>query len=162
MLWTNAALGRAGLALVAAGLLACEPIGPIAGGELSGELQGPPDDWSFASGEETLELETRPEDPHSVTVWYVVHDGKLYIPSRHPERKRWVRNVLEDPRVRVRVEGRLYPGRIARASDPAELEPVVPALLEKYGIEPPEPGGEREVWLFRIDPAPPPLDAGGS
>jgi hypothetical protein len=156
MAWTRAATARIGLALVGAVLLACEPIGPIAGGRLSGEpVSGPVDDWSFADPEPTIQIETRPGDPHSVTVWCVAHEGRLYVPSRHPERKRWVKNVLEDPRVRVRVDGRLYEGVAVRVTDAAEIEGVVPALLRKYEIEPRDAEEERDVWLFRIDSAPP-------
>lgn len=156
MAWTRAATARIGLALVGAAFVACEPIGPIAGGRLSGEaVTGPVDDWSFADPEPTIQIETRPDDPHSVTVWCVAHEGRLYVPSRHPERKRWVKNVLEDPRVRVRVGGRLYEGVAVRVTDAAEIEGVVPALLRKYEIEPRDAEEERDVWLFRIDSAPP-------
>jgi hypothetical protein len=144
-----------GLALLAAGLLACEPMGPIAGGELSGEEAGPIADWSFAAGEKTIEIETNPSDPHSVTVWCVVQEGRLYVPSRHPDRKRWIRNVAADPRVRVRVGERIFPGVMVQTRDPDELAVVVPALLQKYEIEPRDAEGE-DVVVFRVDPPAPP------
>jgi hypothetical protein len=147
--------GRVARAWLAAGLLACQPIGPIAGGKLSGEEVGAPvEDWSFAAGADTIQLETNPSDPHSVTVWYVVHGGRLYVPSRHPDRKRWVRNAAADPRVRVKVGERIYPGVIRRVGEEGELAAVVPALLQKYELEPREAEGE-DVVLFRIDAAAP-------
>jgi hypothetical protein len=156
MAWTRAARARIGLAVVGMALLACDPIGPIAGGRLSGEpASGPVSDWSFVEPARTIQIETRPDDPHSVTVWCVAHQGRLYIPSRHPERKRWVKNLLETPRVRVRVDGRLYDGVAVRVTDATELEGVVPALLRKYEIEPREAEKERDVWIFRIDPPAP-------
>ena len=142
---------RLGLGLGVLALAACEPLGPIPGGRLGGrEAAEPVADWSFARDAETIEVETRPGDPHSVTVWCVVHAGRLYVPSRHPRNKRWVQNVLEDPRVRVRVGDSVYLGRVQRVTDEAELEAVVPDLLAKYGSERPEE--EPDVWLFRIDP----------
>ncbi len=92
----------------------------------------------------------------------MVHGPHLYIPSRDPRRKRWVANVLRDPRVRVGVEGRIYPARAVRITSEQEAEPVVRAELRKYlGIEAeharalleaPAPGDDRaEVWLFRIE-----------
>lgn len=139
-------------ALVSLLATACEPIGPIAGGRLGGEVAGsPPSDWSFANRHETIEIETRPESPHSVTVWCVSHDGALYVPTRDPEKKHWVSNVLEDPRVRVRVGGVLYEGRAVRVTDPAELDDAVPALLAKYEIDAESVAGV-DAWLFRIDP----------
>ena len=144
-------LGFAALALAAA----CEPLGPIPGGRLGGrEVAEPVADWSFARDAQTIQIETRVGDPHSVTVWCVVHAGRLYVPSRHPENKRWVRNVLGDPRVRVGVGDSVYPGRALRVTDEAELEAVVPDLLAKYGIERPEEE-EPDAWLFRIDPPTP-------
>jgi hypothetical protein len=140
------------LAVAAFAVLACEPVGPIPGGRLSGEeVSTPVTDWSFAGDAQTIQLETDPEDPYSVTVWFVVHQGRLYVPSRHPENKRWIRKILADPHVRVRVGERMYRGLAHRVDDHAELEAVVPVLLQKYGIERDE-GDERDAWILRIDP----------
>jgi hypothetical protein len=133
---------------------ACGPVGPIPGGKLEGEVVAEPvDDWSFTNPHETIQLETRVEDPHSVTVWCVAQEGRLYIPSRHPEKKRWVQHVEEDPQVRVRVADRIYPARIARVTDPAELEAVVPLLIRKYDLDPPDADEEKDVWVFRVESA---------
>jgi hypothetical protein len=140
-------IGVACLALA----MACEPWGPIPGGRLEGTLVSEPvSDWSFTDAHSTVELETRPESPYSVTVWCVSRDGVLYVPSRHAEKKSWVQHVLADPRVRVKVGERIYPATIARVEDPAEIEAVVPALVAKYDLDPPEEGEEQEVWLFRL------------
>jgi hypothetical protein len=145
------ARARLALACAAVAAAACEPLGPIPGGRLQGEaVREAVSDWSFANPHETIQIETRVEDPHSVTVWCVAHEGRLYIPSRHPEKKRWVQNVQEDPRVRVRVAGKIYVGRASRVTDPAEIEAVVPALLRKYDLDPPQ-DEEPDVWIFRID-----------
>ena len=65
-----------------AGSLACGPIGPFAGGALSGDV-GPASvsDWSSASSFETAQLETRPSDPHSVNTWFASIGAKLYSPT---------------------------------------------------------------------------------
>ena len=132
---------------------ACEPIGPIPGGRLDGTVApGPVADWSFSDVYQTIQLETRPEDPHSVTVWCSTHEGRLYIPSRKPNKKRWVKYVTEDPRVRVRIGGTLYAGRAVRVTDEAEIEALVPAVLKKYDLSEPEDEDTPEVWFFRIDP----------
>jgi hypothetical protein len=131
---------------------ACGPIGPIPGGKLEGEVVAEPvEDWSFTNPHETVQLETRLEDPHSVTVWCVAQEGRLYIPSRHPEKKRWVQYVAEDARVRVGVDDRIYPARIARVTDRAELEAVVPLLIRKYELDPPDAEEEKDVWVFRVE-----------
>jgi hypothetical protein len=140
-------IGVACLALA----LACEPWGPIPGGRLEGQVVAEPvRDWSFTDAHSTVELETRPADPYSVTVWCVVHDGSLYVPSRYAEKKSWVQYVLDDPRVRLRVGERIYPAAMTRVRDPEEIEAVVPALVAKYDLGPPEEGEEEDVWLFRL------------
>ena len=154
--------GRARLHLAVAcavlALAACGPVGPIPGGKLEGEVVAEPvDDWSFTNPHETIQLETRLEDPHSVTVWCVAQEGRLYIPSRHPEKKRWVQHVAEDARVRVRVADRIYPASIARVTDRAELEAVVPLLIRKYELDPPDAEEEKDVWVFRVESRPPPI-----
>ena len=99
---------------------------------------------------------------HSVTVLATAYNGDLYVPSRHAPNKRWVQNILVDPRVRIGVAGRVYPGRALRVTDLAEAEGAARALVGKYlGMEPeivrplqgpPPPGDDRaEVWTFRIE-----------
>lgn len=141
-----------GAALLLAIGLGCEPIGPIPGSALSGEPAEFPADWSFTDDVETIQIETRPSRPHSVTVWCATLDGRLYVPSRSPSRKRWVRYVGEDPSVRVRVGERLFTARAVRVTDDAEIEALVPHLLEKYDLQRPDPDTVQQVWFFRIDP----------
>ena len=103
---------------------------------------------------------------HAVTILCVAAEGRLYVMARHAPRKRWVQNVMRDPRVRIAVGDALYEGRAVRlGGDPEDPESraVVRAFLRKYvGIEapearslpgPPGPGEDRaEVWTFRIEP----------
>ena len=133
--------------------LGCEPMGPLPGGVLSGEVvTDPPSDWSFLDHVDTCAVETRPDDPYSVTVWCVGHEGKLYVPSRDPQEKTWVKNVLADPRVRLQADGRLYERTVVRVTDEAEGEAVAQTLIAKYEIERPEGEDAPEVWLFRLEP----------
>jgi hypothetical protein len=160
------------LGLVAAAVLAgCGPWGPhglFAGGPFLGTTEAQfPEDWSFTDDQMLIAIETRGRWlRHSVTILCVAADGKLYVMARHAPRKRWVRNVARDPRVRLRVGGHLYEGRAVRVDDdPAERDAaaaVARAFLRKYvGIDapgarplegPPGPGDDRaEVWTWRID-----------
>ena len=142
---------------VAASLAACGPLGPFPGGKLRGSVHsGAAPDWSSARDAKQVQLETRPGDPYSVNVWCGVMDGKLYVPSSlilgtdDPAERGWVRNVLADPRVRLRIEGTLYPLRAVRVEDPAELEAVRKLLLAKYDVDPDEHAAA--AWIFRLDP----------
>lgn len=90
------------------------------GGRLSGEeVTEPIEDWSFAD-DAFVDLEVRPDDPYSVELNYVVKDGRLYIDPA--EGRRWFDYLREDPRVRVRFDGRVYPGTAVRVGRPGEIE----------------------------------------
>ncbi len=160
-------------ALLAAVLTAgCGPQGPMGvfpGGPLSGtSVDGPVLDWAFTAEHALVAIETRGRWlDHSVTVVCAAHGGHLYLPSRNAQTKRWVQNVLRDPRVRIGVGDEVYEGRAVRVTESEPGNPVERAFLRKYyGLEveevrflyeSPAPGDDRaEVWLFRIDPLEPP------
>jgi len=116
---------RGGIALVtlflACGIVFCGgPFLLFPGGELSGEVVSEPVvDWSFTSSG-VLDLETRPEDPYSVAINFVVREGKLYIDPA--EGRRWLEHIREDPRVRIRIEGGIYPRRAVLMGRPGDIE----------------------------------------
>ena len=67
-----------------------------------------------------VDLETRPSDPYSVELNYIVMDGKLYIDPA--EGRVWLEYIREDPRVRVRFGDRIYPLEAVLVGQPGELE----------------------------------------
>lgn len=90
------------------------------GGALSGvPVSEPVDDWSFAQ-DPVFELETRPSDPYSVQLNYIVREGSLYIDPA--EGKAWLEHIRQDPDVRVRFGDRVYPARAVLVGKPGELE----------------------------------------
>lgn len=147
--------------------LGCGPQGPmgiVPGGPLAGDvISEPVSDWRFTDDDVTVAIETRGDwIHHSVTVLAVADDGALYVPSREGFRKTWVKNVQGDARVRVGVDGKIYPGLAKRVTDPAEAASVARAILRKYlGLEaanavflldPPDATDDRvDAWLFRIE-----------
>ncbi|MGH0036576.1 MAG: hypothetical protein ACQGVK_16235 [Myxococcota bacterium] len=142
-----------GLAVFALTLMgvACGPMGPIPGGELSGAEAAPPDDWAFSDATETVQLETRPADPYSINVWGVGLGPHFYLAAGEGQASTWARHLVADPEVRLGVEGRLYPLRATRVEDPAEIERVLAAMQEKYDFVP-DPEQRAQAWLFRLDP----------
>lgn len=91
----------------------------LPGGALRGEVvETPVTDWSFVEASHVA-LEVRPTDPYSVNVGYVLRDGRLYVDPA--EGRRWLACIREDPRVRVRVGGRVYAARAVRVTDESEL-----------------------------------------
>lgn len=144
------------LEVVAAVLYArrTNPIAFISGIRLSGEVVTEPvSDWSFARDVQEVALETRPAAPHSVTIWCLVHEGKLYVPGW--DTRAWTYFAIADPRVRVKIGDKIYPGiatRVTGTDMEALREPIREISRTKYGVgaaagSPDVPG----LWLFRID-----------
>ena len=134
-------------------LIRSDPLGPLPGSRLAGdEVAGPISDWSFTDEHMLVYVETRPESPHSVTTICFTHEGRLYIPSQEPKGKRWVEYVTADPRVRIKVGGRVYAGKAVRVTDDALFEVLLAAAQRKYeqyaAVDRESLG---EVWVYRID-----------
>jgi hypothetical protein len=102
-------------------LAACGgPFLVVPGGALRGEVVSEaPTDWSFVD-DAFIDLETRPEDPYSVELNYIVKDGKLYIDPA--EGREWFEHIKADPRVRVRFGGKVYLLEAVLVGRPGELE----------------------------------------
>lgn len=102
--------------------------------------------YSDAFAEDATELETRTwyGIPHSVTVLLVPRGDKLYLQSsaqtfrlnnEFPYGKAWWRNVERDPRVRLKIGGKIYEMTVVLVQDRAEVaqlrggeDPIVTAL----------------------------------
>jgi hypothetical protein len=96
------------------------PLLVFPGGALSGTVVTEPvTDWSFVT-DSFVDLETRPEDPYSVELNYVVRDGKLYLDPN--EGRRWLDHLRADPRARVRFGEKIYPVEAVLVGRPGELE----------------------------------------
>jgi hypothetical protein len=102
--------------------------------------------YSDAFAEDATELETRTwyGIPHSVTVLLVPRGDKLYLQSsaqtfrlnkEFPYGKAWWKNVERDPRVRLKIGGKIYEMTVVLVQDRAEVaqlrggkDPIVKAL----------------------------------
>jgi hypothetical protein len=92
----------------------------LPGGGLEGE-QVSVNSWSeVVNADGILDLETRPSDPYSVRIGFVLKGGSLYV---DPTAERvWNANMQADPRVRVRVDGRIYLATAVQVTDAEERE----------------------------------------
>ena len=131
-------------------LCACEPMGPVAGGKLSGTVTAPPVEWSTIASIENVLLETDPDDPYSVTVWGVALGDNYYVASGEGGKTRWARNITDDRRVILKANGALYELLAERISDPQELADVYAEYLTKYDLDPREDFA-KDAWVFRLD-----------
>jgi hypothetical protein len=109
-----------------------------------------PEDVAALRAAEEIELVTtgrRTGRPHSVTLWSAYEDGALWL--RADSDADWYRNLLADPRCRVRFDGREVDGRYEplvkdersaagdeqSADDPESLRRLIGLWRVKYGNE---------------------------
>jgi hypothetical protein len=142
-------------------LLACDgPLGPIPGGALAGpETPCPSDGFGFALAAREIQLEVRPDAPRSLTTWAVVDGDALHIPADffNPG-KRWPQQVDAEPRVRVRIEDRIYACAAHRVRDEPTIARLRAAAAAKYDVDPEGWASRQEVWWYRIGPRAPEAD----
>ncbi|MEM1229518.1 MAG: hypothetical protein AAGI15_03200 [Pseudomonadota bacterium] len=135
------------------------PLGPLSGGELSGQELPAPPQWLGVDTTDGVQLETLDPagDAHSVNTWATIIEGRLYIPTslilgaEDPREREWVRNVLANDAVRVRATGTVYPGRMVRVADEAIIAAAKAALLSAYD----EAASEHSAaaWVFEVLPS---------
>lgn len=70
--------------------------------------------------------------PHRIEIWFAHRAGTLYFLCGDGERADWVRNLRRDPRVRVRVGRRSYPGTGRVVADPRERRLARALVYRKY------------------------------
>ena len=127
---------------------ACEPIVMIPGGELSGVVTPVPADWSFTSDVETLQLETNPSDAYSVNIWGIGIDSRFYVAGS--KTSQWTENAAKDPRVRLRIDDKLYVMNAVMTEDESDFVAFTAALKEKYDHDI-EPGQRDTSVLFLLE-----------
>ena len=138
--------------LAAALLCACGPVGPIPGGKLSGELVTQPvTDWSFSDEFKNIQIETTLDDPYSVTLWCATNEGQLYIAAARGAESTWAQNLLDDPRSRLRIDGKLYDRRAVQVTDTEETDAVLRMFVAKYDFDLPSEEERARGMLFRMD-----------
>lgn len=110
---------------------------------LAGEVvRDPVADWDWVSDVDhpergsTIMLETRTwyGIPYSVTILPTPRGDKLYIGGsarearlerEFPDYKQWWANVERDPRVRLKIDGKIYEMTAALVHDPVELAEII-------------------------------------
>ena len=120
----------------------------LPGGELEGEVAPSPADWSFTDDISTIQIETNPSDPYSVNIWVLALDGSLYLHAG-ANRSTWVEHLEADPRIRVRIDGKIYELASTRVTDAAEFERFAAKYETKYGNRPRNENID-EIYLLRL------------
>jgi hypothetical protein len=136
------------------------PLAILAGGAFrSGELYaGPEPDWSFARDVATVEFQSL-EPARSRTTWILEVDGRPFIPCGYMTSwwgriwKQWPIEAERDPRILLRIDGKLYERSLVRVTQGPILERVVAELARKYA-----PGvtmaavESGSLWIFELAP----------
>ena len=149
--WTATVLGVVLVVAAGAYVFRTDPIFMVSGKRLSGEELPYPADWSACNDHQTVAVETRVDDPHSVTTICFVHDGALVIPAMNGSEKEWPGARGPRPRVRVKIGDHVYPARAERMTG-VTLDDLLPSVAAKYPqiVEADPADRPRDVWLFRM------------
>jgi deazaflavin-dependent oxidoreductase (nitroreductase family) len=75
-------------------------------------------------------------EPREIRLWFSSVGDRVYLLSQDQERAHWVRNVVAEPRVAIRIGGSRFEGR-ASVLDPADPEDKAArdAFAAKYGTK---------------------------
>jgi len=125
------------LASIVALMVSCDraPEDAKPGYGLAAPTAAAPTNWRFASSQPELFLEVATWwGHHSVTLWYAVVDGRLFIAttSHDPTRKRWSRELERDPKARVQIADQAYEVTAVAVTDAGLWRRVMTTLEAKY------------------------------
>ncbi len=117
------------------------------------------DDWSFTDEYDEVFVQTNTiyGIPHSVTTYSTDYNGEFYLFSAYygggnfPEDRSWNRNVMRDPRVRIKIGEDLYDRALRYIEDEA-LRVAVHRELELKYPDWSSPGLDN-VYIFRVEPS---------
>ena len=110
------------------------PVEPLAKG-----MRMTSEDLAALAGATVLYLTTtgrQSGQPRTIEIWFTVYRGKLYLDAEHGRRAHWVRNLLREPQVHVRLGTYDFPGRariLERPQDAALWRTVAALSRQKYG-----------------------------
>ncbi len=128
-------------AVVTIRVLGYEPRDQRPGLWLAGErVTEPVTDWSFTEDHQEIFVQTRTPYmiPHSVTTYCTVYEGDLYVFSAYyqggtfPDDRAWNRNVIRDPRVRLKIGDRVFDRTLRHVTDANTREEVHASFVAKY------------------------------
>ncbi len=72
--------------------------------------------------------------PREIEIWFTSHEGRYYIIAEHRERANWVRNIMSNAGVSVRVAGETLAAQARVLSDSEyDAEMARQRSRQKYG-----------------------------
>lgn len=70
--------------------------------------------------------------PHEIEIWFVIHDNTLHLLAGGKQESDWVKNLLKNPSVMVRIAKHTFAGTARLVTDEKEDMKARTALAEKY------------------------------
>lgn len=80
--------------------------------------------------------------PREIEIWFGANDRTVYLLSGGRDKSNWVRNIMKDPAVSVRIGRGTYHGRARIVADSREDALARQLLLDKYA----SPGDDLKEW----------------
>jgi deazaflavin-dependent oxidoreductase (nitroreductase family) len=71
-------------------------------------------------------------EPREIEIWFGLDGSTLYMLSGGRDRSDWVKNLMREPRVSVRIADRTFDGRARVVSDPDDDARARELLFNKY------------------------------
>jgi hypothetical protein len=144
------AIAPIAVVLLCLGTLACGgPFVLLPGGELAGQVEHVPAEWSVLDDISTVQIETNPEDPYSVNIWAAAVGSSLYLHAGG-NRTTWVEHLEVNPNIRVRIDDKIYEMIGSRVSGEDEYATFSDAYEIKYGIRPRNENID-EIYVIRLE-----------
>lgn len=141
-------------ALVATAILArltSGPWGPFAGGPFEGVASEQPFEEGLVIEGDEIQMQIPTDPPYTITTHAFMIDGALYVGADFVfPFKRWVHIVQQDPRVLVRIGGRLFRRRAVRVQEPEESRRLLEEVSRQRGVDADD--WLTDVWFFRMTP----------
>jgi deazaflavin-dependent oxidoreductase (nitroreductase family) len=71
-------------------------------------------------------------EPREIEIWFGLDGSTVYMLSGGRDRSDWVKNLIREPRVSVRIAERTFEGRARVVSDPDEDARARELLFDRY------------------------------
>lgn len=69
--------------------------------------------------------------PHEIEIWFVVNGNSLYLMSGGGDKSDWVKNLMKDPNVTLRIAGQTF-SALARVQKEKDEEIIRNKMADKY------------------------------
>jgi len=70
-------------------------------------------------------------NPHEIEIWFVVHENTLYLMSGGGTKSDWVKNLMKEPNVSLRIAGQTFTASARVGADKDEKQ-IRNLMADKY------------------------------